>query len=453
MKSKFSGEFTLSIEDDTGQGHTWIGSLTIPEDKSKDLSFRLFSQNPPFSRAPFRSLESQADTVVRGWINSHRPITLIEPFTTYTGSGALSAGYRSSAEIRGAASNYVEDEHFLGGEAQEISEVGFQSESLDLICRTQVDKTDAQKLDAHPNETEALIQTVSLKGIGELSLSIIFGPRPDGTSEFRRSFTRLRNPDRVRIKDVIKFSHFQLTLLDFLSGKPTGDYHYGILGGRGRDSTLRIACRKREELDLSHPQTRTVMNTPIKQLPELISLVWHNDNIQENMMAATTLVGANLGLIERFSRTTAYLERWLSKRYGNRALKLRQDAYKAQIQAYQDFIRSGGPEIVDFAERFARPAYPRELNLRELLELATEECTPLGLTVEKGYEGELARLRNEVFHGHEGGSTEWIKKIQFAVEVGTAILELLTAKDMGLLPPNSFRPRRDILGTQLGIFG
>jgi len=128
------------------------------------------------------------------------------------------------------------------------------------------------------------------------------------------------------------------------------------------------------------------------------------------MFAATTLVGANLGFIEKFSRTSAYLEQWLRKRYGKSGLALRQAAYKQDIGIYRDFIKSGGAEIIDFADRFAKPVYPRESTLRELFEMAITECAPLGLTVADSYERELVQLRNEVFHGHEGSSREWMKK-------------------------------------------
>jgi hypothetical protein len=125
MNGKFAGKFVLSVEEGTEAGLPWFGNLTVPEDTSQGVKFELFSENPHNSRAPFQDLESQSGTIVRGWLDSNRPITLIEPYTTYVGSGGWSAGYRNSAAIRGAADNYIEDEHFLGGEEKEISEVVF----------------------------------------------------------------------------------------------------------------------------------------------------------------------------------------------------------------------------------------------------------------------------------------------------------------------------------------
>lgn len=453
MNGKFAGKFVLSVEHDTEAGVPWFGNLTVPDDKSESVKFELFSENPSHSRAPFKDLESQSGTIVRGWLNSNRPITLIEPYTTYAGSGGWSAGYRNSAAIRGAADNYIEDEHFLGGEEREISEIGFSSDALDLICRAQNDRTDAVKSVNFPSETVVMKRSVSLKGLGELTLTIAFKTDRNGKEVFARSFTRLVEPEHLTIWQVVEFSRLQLTLLDFLAGKPTGDYNYGILGGRGWDSSLRLMGRKRGKADKKSGQTRTILDDPISLLPQLISRVWHDEDIKKRMFAATTLVGANLGFIEKFSRTSAYLEQWLRKRYGKSGLALRQAAYKQDIGIYRDFIKSGGAEIIDFADRFAKPVYPRESTLRELFEMAITECAPLGLTVADSYERELVQLRNEVFHGHEGSSREWMKKIQFATEVGIAVLELLTAKDMGLTPPNNYQPRHDILGTQLGIYG
>jgi hypothetical protein len=290
-------------------------------------------------------------------------------------------------------------------------------------------------------------RSVLLEGIGELTLTISFKANREGNNIFARSFTRLVESGRLTIWQVIEFSRLQLTLLDFLAGKPTGDYNYGVLGGRGWDSSLRVMGRKRGKNDKKSSQTKTILEDPISLFPQLISRVWHDKDIKERVFAATTLVGANLGLIEKFSRTSAYLEQWLRKRYGTNSLILRQDAYKEGIKKYRDFITSGGADINDFAERFARPSYPKDSTLREVFQMAIMECEPLGLTVAENYERELVNLRNEIFHGHEDSSIEWIKRIQFATEVGIAILELLTAKDMGLSPPNNYRPRYDILGT------
>ncbi|MFG6586046.1 hypothetical protein [Sulfitobacter sp. MOLA879] len=453
MNGRFTGSYVLSVEHDTEAGVPWFGNLTVPEDKSESVKFELFSENPCHSKAPFKELESQSGTIVRGWLNSNRPITLIEPYITYSGGGGWSAGYRNSAAIRGAADNYIEDEHFLGGEEREISEIGFSSDALDLICRAQAVRTDAVKSVNFPFESLVMHRSVSLKGLGELTLKIAFKTDSNGEEIFARSFTRLVEPERLTIWQVIEFSHLQLALLDFLAGKPTGDYNYGILGARGWDSSLRLMGSKRGEADKKPSQTRTILDDPISLVPQLISKVWHVDELKEQIFVATTLIGANLGFIEKFSRTSAYLEQRLRKRYRKSGLASRQSAYKQGIAVYRDFIKSGGKEITDFANRFAKPVYPRESTLRELFEMAITECAPLGLTVPNGYERELVQLRNEVFHGHEGSSREWMKKIQFATEVGIAVLELLTAKDIGLTPPNNYRPRHDTLGTQLGIYG
>lgn len=308
MNGKFAGKFVLSVEHDTEAGVPWFGNLTVPDDKSESVKFELFSENPSHSRAPFKDLESQSGTIVRGWLNSNRPITLIEPYTTYAGSGGWSAGYRNSAAIRGAADNYIEDEHFLGGEEREISEIGFSSDALDLICRAQNDRTDAVKSVNFPSETVVMKRSVSLKGLGELTLTIAFKTDRNGKEVFARSFTRLVEPEHLTIWQVVEFSRLQLTLLDFLAGKPTGDYNYGILGGRGWDSSLRLMGRKRGKADKKSGQTRTILDDPISLLPQLISRVWHDEDIKKRMFAATTLVGANLGFIEKFSRTSAYLE-------------------------------------------------------------------------------------------------------------------------------------------------
>jgi len=102
-------------------------------------------------------------------------------------------------------------------------------------------------------------RSVSLKGLGELTLTIAFKTDRNGKEVFARSFTRLVEPEHLTIWQVVEFSRLQLTLLDFLAGKPTGDYNYGILGGRGWDSSLRLMGRKRGKADKKSGQTRTTL--------------------------------------------------------------------------------------------------------------------------------------------------------------------------------------------------
>lgn len=453
MSSKFVGDFVLSVEEGTASGHPWYGTFSVPEDKSKGVAFELFSRNPIYSTEPFKEIESETGSVVRGWLNSNRPITLIEPYTFYTGGGEWSKGYRQSAAIRGRANNYFENEHFTGGDEGEISEVGFSSEALSLMCRSQSDRTGAKKSVNHPLETLLLENTVELKGLGNLTLKIAFKDDEDGKEVFARSFTRLVNPNRITVWQAIEFGRLQLTIMDFLAGKAEGDYHYGVLGRRDFDSSLRLKGRKRERLGEKLYESRTRDKSPISTLPQLISNVWHDENLKNQVFAATTLTGANLGLIEKFSRASAYLEQFLRSRYADAGLASRQNAYKAGIVEYQSFLKSGGENITDFANRFAKTTYPRGVTLRELFEMALQECKPLGLSIEENYERKLVRLRNEVFHGHEGNSVSWVRQVQFATEVVIAALELLIAKDIGLTPTQNYRPRHDTLGAQFGIYG
>lgn len=111
MTKESSGSYTFTIDNSDEILFGWSGVLTYPENKSESVEFKLFSDNVRRFVKPFREIGDHDDYVVHGWLNSCRPVTLLEPFYNFSGGGEWARGFRRSTRLSGYVSNLVEGVH------------------------------------------------------------------------------------------------------------------------------------------------------------------------------------------------------------------------------------------------------------------------------------------------------------------------------------------------------
>lgn len=270
-----------------------------------------------------------------------------------------------------------------------------------------------------------------------------------------RAYTRLKTKNGIDIWTAQRWARFHLSFIDFLIGASAGNFRTSVLineagnDGYRPDNHLRLEVHPRQKADhLGNISLRLV--NPIDAIPEALANAWLDDKIKERIFAATTLRSAKLGVFERFIRTIAFLEQWLHMRYPD--CSERQDRFRASVNEYNTHLQTASAEIRAFAGEFAAPRYPRKNRLKDLLVRAFNECRPLGLACDEQQAQIVADRRNELAHGKEPSEKDQMHDLLLGSDIGLAVIELLTLKDIGLDPANQFMPRRDRYGTQNGIY-
>lgn len=455
MNEENSGKFTFTIDGSDEVPFGWSGVLAYPETKSEDVKFELFSNNDWGFSKPFREVGDHHEYVVHGWLNSCRPITLLEPFYNSSGGGELASGYRQSTKLSGYVGDLVEGVHLDSCNEFVISEIGFWSEALVAISRTQACRNKAVACKDGMPETKRLTSETEVADLGKINFTITYHEERYSGEQVARAYTRLKTNDGIDIWTAQRWARFHLNFIDFLAGSTAGEFRTSVLvneaenDGIKLDNHLRLAVYPRKKAD--HPgQISLRLENPIDFIPRTLAHAWLDDQVKARISAATVLRSAELGIFERFIRTVAFLEKWLRKRYPD--CTERQEQFKASVSKYNTHLNTASLEVKAFAEEFAKPRYPQANNLKDLLVRAFDECRPLGLACDEQRAQIVANLRNEIAHGSEPSDRDQIRDLLLGSDIGLAIIELLTLKDLGLSPEKHFKARRDRYGTQNGIY-
>lgn len=451
MTKDNSGSYTFTIDASDEIPFGWSGVLIYPENKSESVQFNLYSNNDWSFSKPFREIGDHGEYVVHGWLNSCRPVTLLEPFYNSSGGGEWARGFRQSTRLSGYVGDLVEGVHIDSCNMSAISEVGFWSEALVAIGHMQKGRTKAVVCEHDIPGTKKLSSETIVGGLGVLSFTIVY--RKD--EQVDRAYTRLKTNNGIDIWTAKKWARFQLSFIDFLVGSSAGSFHNSVLvnvperDGVDVDNHLRLKVYPRKRAD--HPGEISLrLKNPIDAIPQALVKAWNDDQIKLRIFAANTLQTAKLGVFERFIRTIAFLEQWLHKRYPDCSEK--QKRYKACVGGYSTHLKTASDEVQSFAAEFARPRHPKRNSLKDLLMLAFEECGPMGLVCDEPRAKIIADRRNELAHGNEPSESDQIQDLLLGSDIGLAVIELLTLKDLGLDPEKHFKPRQDRYGTQNGIY-
>ncbi|SDD99137.1 hypothetical protein SAMN05421538_103194 [Paracoccus isoporae] len=455
MTKENSGSYTFTIDGDGEVPHGWSGVLTYPEVKSASVQFKLFSNNNFGFVKPFRLLGAHDKYVVHGWLNSCRPVTLLEPFYNSNGGGVLAYGFRQSTYLSGYVGSLVEGAHLDSDNESAISEVGFWSESLVTIAQMQACQNKAIACREGTPEAETLLSETDVADLGKLNFTITYRFDENSRKQVSRAYTRLKTKRGIDIWTAQSWARFHLHFIDFIVGASAGDFRTSVFidepdsSDYRLDNHLRLAVYPRQKAD--HLRNISIILTnPIDAIPEALANAWIDDSIKERVLAAATLRSAKLGIFERFIRTITFLEQWLHVRYPD--CSERQDRFSSYVNDYNAHLRTASKEVKSFAEEFARPRYPKKNSLKELLVKAFSECRPFGLACDNQQAQIMADRRNDLAHGKEPTARDQIHELLIGSDLGLAVIELLTLKDIGLDPANNFRPRYGRYGTQHGIY-
>ncbi len=450
-----SGSYTFTIDGSDEVPFGRSGFLAFPENKSESVKFKLFSNNSPRFVDPFRQIGDHDKYVVRGWLNSCRPVTLLEPFYNYSGVGEIARGFRRSSQLSGFVDDLVEGAHLDSGNASAISEIGFWSEALVSMAKMQACRKKAIVCEDGSRETKRFSSETDVAELGKLEFTITYREDEYSREQVARAYTRLKTDNGVDIWTAQRWARFHLSFIDFLVGASAGNFHTSVLINEAEidgdifDNHLRLGVYPRAKAD--HPGKISLrLVNPIDVIPRALVNAWADDQIKERILAATTLRSAKLGVFERFIRTIAFLEKWLHVRYPD--CSERQDRFKASVVEYNNHLNAASIKVRDFAQEFARPRYPQTNNLRGLLVRAFDECRPLGLACDEQQAKILADRRHEIAHGNEPSERDQIHDLLLGSDIGLAVIELLTLKDIGFDPANQFNPRHDRYGSQNGIY-
>jgi hypothetical protein len=455
MTNENSGSYTFTIDSGDEVPLGWSGVLAYPEVKSESVQFKLFSNNDWGFTKPFRKIGNHEKYVVHGWLNSCRPVTLLEPFYNSSGSGEWQWGFRQSTRLSGYVGSLVEGAHLDSGNASAISEVGFWSESLVAIARMQGCRKRDELCQYGAPETKRLSSETEVADLGELKFTIIYRDDEHSREKVARAYTRLKTHNGIDIWTAEHWARFHLSFIDFLVGASAGNFHTSVLAnvvendGCRLDSHLRLRVYPRKKADHQGDICLSLLN-PIDAVPQALAKAWIDGKIKERIHTVTTLRSAKLGVFERFTRTIAFLEQWLRVRYTD--CSEMQGRYRKYVNDYNAHLETASAEIRAFAKDFARPRYPRTKSLKQLLVQAFDECRPLGLACYDKQAKIMAGRRNELAHGDEPSERDQIHDLLLGSDIGLAVIELLTLKDLGLDPANNFNPRHDRYGTQNGIY-
>ncbi len=455
MTKDNSGSYTFTIDSGDDVPFGWSGVLAYPDIKSESVQFKLFSNNDSGFVKPFRGIGDHDKYVVHGWLNSCRPVTLLEPFYNSSGSGERARGFRQSTRLSGYVGSLVEGVHLDGGNASAISEIGFWSESLVAIAQMQACRMKAIVCKDGVSETKRLSSETEVAELGKLNFTITYRDDEYSREQVALAHTRLKTDNGTDIWTAQRWARFHLSFIDFLVGASAGNFHTSVLinvaenDGHGFDNHLRLEVYPRTKADHLGDISLRLVN-PIDAIPRALVNAWLDDQIKERIFAATTLRSAELGVFERFIRTIAFLEKWLRTRYPD--CSERQDRFKTSVVDYNQHLNTASIEVKAFAQEFASPRYPLENNLNDLLVRAFNECRPLGLACDEQQAQIVVDRRNEIAHGNEPSERDQIHDLLLGSDLGLAVIELLTLKDIGLDPANQFKPRHDRYGTQNGIY-
>jgi len=411
MTKDNSGSYTFTIDASDAVPVGWSGVLEYPEAKYERVRFKLFSNNSRSFTRPFCEIGDHDKYVVHGWLNSCRPVTLLEPFYNASGGGELAKGFRQSTLLSGCVGDLVEGVHIDSGDAAAISEVGFWSETLVTIAHMQKNTKKATVCENDLQETKKISSEIEVADLGMLNFTITFRKDEYSRDHVDRAYTRLRASNGIDIWTAQQWAGFH------------------------PDHWREISLHQKN---------------PIETIPRALMVAWKDDQIKDRILAVTTLRTATLGVFERFIRTIAYLEQWLRKRY--RECSEKQENFKTYVKEYNKHMETASNEVEAFAKEFARPRYPQNNSLKDLLLLAFDECLPLGLACDEQRAQVIADRRNELAHGNEPSEKGQIDDLLVGSDIGLAVIELLTLKDLGLEPEKQFQPRRDRYGTQTGIY-
>jgi hypothetical protein len=455
MTKDNSGSYTFTIDAGDEVPFGWSGVLIYPENKSESVQFNLYSNNDWSFSKPFREIGDHGKYVVHGWLNSCRPVTLLEPYYNSSFSGEWVKGFRQSTRLSGYVGDLVEGVHIDSCNTSAISEVGFWSEALVAIAHMQKCRTKAVVCEHDILGTKKLSSETIVGGLGVLSFTIVYRKDEHSYEQVARAYTRLKTDNGVDIWTAQKWARFQLSFTDFLVGSSAGNFHTSVLvnvpkrDGVEMDNHFRLNVYPRKGVD--HPGEISLrLKNPIDAIPQALVKAWKDDQIKFRIFATTTLRTAKLGVFERFIRTIAFLEQWLRKRYPDCSGK--QKRYEASVGGYSAYLKTASEEVQSFGKEFARPRNPKKNSLKDLLMLAFEECGPLGLACDEPRAKIIADRRNELAHGIEPSENDQIQDLLLGSDIGLAVIELLTLKDLGLDPEKQFKPRHDRYGTQNGIY-
>jgi len=455
MTKDNSGSYTFTIDASDAVPVGWSGVLEYPEAKYERVRFKLFSNNSRSFTRPFCEIGDHDKYVVHGWLNSCRPVTLLEPFYNASGGGELAKGFRQSTLLSGCVGDLVEGVHIDSGDAAAISEVGFWSETLVTIAHMQKNTKKATVCENDLQETKKISSEIEVADLGMLNFTITFRKDEYSRDHVDRAYTRLRASNGIDIWTAQQWAGFHLCFIDFLAGSSAGDFRTSVLAndpdndGDQFDNHLRLSVYQRKKAD-HWREISLHQKNPIETIPRALMVAWKDDQIKDRILAVTTLRTATLGVFERFIRTIAYLEQWLRKRY--RECSEKQENFKTYVKEYNKHMETASNEVEAFAKEFARPRYPQNNSLKDLLLLAFDECLPLGLACDEQRAQVIADRRNELAHGNEPSEKGQIDDLLVGSDIGLAVIELLTLKDLGLEPEKQFQPRRDRYGTQTGIY-
>ncbi|WP_151718160.1 HEPN domain-containing protein [Gemmobacter serpentinus] len=450
-----SGQYTFTIDGDNEFPHGWSGVISYPESNSESVHFKIFSNNIWGFVKPFRELGDHDNYVVHGWLNSCRPVTLLEPFYNSSGGGELSDGFKISARISGYVDNLIEGAHVNADNPYAILEIGFWSESLVLIAQMQACREKAVACEDGMHETKKLSSETEVADLGKLNFTITYRDDEHTGERVARAYTRLKTNNGVDIWTAQRWSMFHLSFIDFLVGSSAGNFHTSVLindadnSSYRPDNKLRLRVFPRGKADyLSDISLR--LTDPIDVIPQALVRAWLDDQIKQRIFTATTLRSPKLGVFERFIRTIAFVEQWLRTRYPDCSEKKKQ--FKASVVEYNNHLSTAPEKVRTFAQEFAKPRYPQTNNLKDLLVRAFTECRPLGLACDEQQAQIVADRRNELAHGNEPSERHQIRDLLIGSDIGLAVIELLTLKDIGFDPSNQHEPRRDRYGSQNGIY-